>query len=66
MIRKIQVNPYIAASKDEQWTDPQTGLVYWTDLCQYLGHDRNDVGRHTLTGVGQYTKTMLNIKVSIG
>ncbi len=64
IVRKIQTNPYIAASKDERWVDPQTGLVYRTDLCQYLGHERKDVGRHTLTGVGQYTKTMLNIKVS--
>lgn len=63
MIRKIQMNPYIAASKDERWTDPQTGLIYRTDLCHYLGHERRDVGRHTLVGVGQYTKTMLNIKV---
>jgi hypothetical protein len=63
VIRKIPKNPYIAASVDEKWTDPQTGLVYLTDLCQYLGHERKDVGRHTLTGVGQYTKTMLNIKV---
>jgi hypothetical protein len=66
VIRKIQVNPYIAGSKDERWTDPQTGLVYHTDLCRYLGHERKDAGRHTLTGVGQYTKTMLNIKVSTG
>jgi hypothetical protein len=63
VIRKIQMNPYIAASKDERWTDPQTGLVYRTDLCEYLGHDRAEVGRHTLTGVGQYMKTVFNIKV---
>jgi len=62
-VRKIQTNPYVAASNNERWTDPQTGLVFRTDLCQYLGHERKDVGRHTLTGVGQYTKTMLNIKV---
>lgn len=63
IVRKIQTNPYVAASKDERWVDPQTGLIYPTDLCQYLGHTKKDVGRHTLTGVGQYTKTMLNIKV---
>lgn len=63
ILRKIQTNPYIAASEDERWVDPQTGLVYRTDLCQYLGHERKEVGRHTLTGIGQYTKTMLNIKV---
>lgn len=65
MIRKIQVNPYINESQDERWTDPLTGLVYHTDLCHYLGHDRKEVGRHTLTGVGQYMKTVFNIKVSI-
>eukprot|EP00536_Pseudo-nitzschia_multiseries_P016340 jgi/Psemu1/328205/estExt_fgenesh1_pg.C_10800003 len=63
IVRKIQTNPYVEASNDERWTDPQTGLVFRTDLCQYLGHERKEVGRHTLTGVGQYTKTMLNIKV---
>jgi hypothetical protein len=63
IVRKIEFNPYIAASKNERWTDPQTGLVYPTDLCRYLGHDRKEAGRHTLTGVGQYTKTMLKIKV---
>ena len=64
LVRKIQMNPYIASSRDERWTDPQTGLVYYTDLCRYLGHEHREAGRHTLTGVGQYTKTMLNIKVS--
>lgn len=63
MIRKIQVNHYIDESQDERWTDPLTGLVYHTDLCRYLGHDRKEVGRHTLTGVGQYMKTVFNIKV---
>ena len=64
VVRKIQRNPYIEESKDERWTDPQTGLVYRTDLCQYLGHDRKEVGRHTITGVGQFMKTVFNIKVS--
>ena len=64
VVRKIQRNPYIEASQDERWTDPQTGLVYRTDLCQYLGHDRAESGRHTITGVGQYMKTVFNIKVS--
>lgn len=63
LIRKIQTNPYINDSVDEKWTDPQTRLVYHTDLCQYLGHSRTEVGRHTLTGVGQYMKTVFNIKV---
>ena len=64
-LRKIEMNPYIAASKDEVWVDPQTGLQYHTDLCGYLGHDRKDYGRHTLVGVGLFTKTMLKIKVRI-
>lgn len=62
-LRKIEMNPYIAASKDEVWADPQTGLEYYTDLCEYLGHDRKEYGRHTLVGVGLFTKTMLKIKV---
>lgn len=60
---QIQVNPYVAKSQNELWTDPKTGLVFHTDLCQYLGHDRSLVGRHTLTGVGQYTRTVFNVKV---
>lgn len=63
MVRKIQTNHYINEAKDERWTDPLTGLIYHTDLCRYLGHDRKEVGRHTLTGVGQYMKTVFNIKV---
>ena len=54
--RRIEVHPYIAASKNEIWKDPQTGLEYRTDLCHYLGRDRNEHGRHTLMGVGQYRK----------
>lgn len=54
--RKIEVHPYIAAAKNEVWTDPQTGLTYSTDLCKYLGHDQKERGRHTLMGVGQYRK----------
>jgi len=61
--RRIPVHPYIAACKDEVWTDPQTGLNFLTDLSGYLGDDRKVVGRHTLTGVGQYTRTVFNIKV---
>lgn len=64
-LRKIEMNPYIAASSNEMWVDPQTGLKYHTDLCGYLGHDRKDYGRHTLVGVGLFTKTMLKIKVSL-
>lgn len=54
--RRIEVHPYIAAAKNEIWVDPQTGLEYRTDLCQYLGLDRKAHGRVTLMGVGQYRK----------
>lgn len=54
--RKIPVHPYIAASQNEVWTDPQTGLQYPTDLSGYLGFNRKEKGRHTLMGVGQYRK----------
>lgn len=64
IVRRIQMNPYIANAKGDLWTDPRTGLVYRTDLSSYLGHDRKEAGRHTLTGVGQYMKTAFNIKVS--
>jgi len=61
--RRIPVHPYIAACKNEVWTDPQTDLKYLTDLSGYLGDDRKVTGRHTLTGVGLYTRTVFNIKV---
>jgi hypothetical protein len=61
--RRLETHPYLAAAKNNVWTDPQTGLEYPTDLCAYLGHDLKKAGRHTLTGVGYYTKTVLNIKV---
>lgn len=56
--RRMQVHPYIAAAKNEMWTDPATGLWYNTDLCDYLGRDTTckEQGRHTLMGVGQYRK----------
>ena len=53
---KIPVHPYIAASENEVWTDPQTGLEYPTDLSGYLKWDRKEKGRQTLVGVGQYRK----------
>jgi hypothetical protein len=59
--RPIQIHPYIAASKNDVWTDPQTGLEYQTDLCGYLGHDRKEKGRHTLMGVGQYKKFVVKV-----
>jgi hypothetical protein len=62
-LRKMPTHPYIASAKNNVWTDPQTGLEFQTDLCEYLGHDRKESGRHTLTGVGQYTRTVFNIKV---
>lgn len=62
--RKIPTHPYIANVKSPGvWEDPQTGLEYLTDLSGYLGHDRKEVGRHTLMGVGLYTRTVFNIKV---
>jgi len=61
--RKIPTHPYIATCKNEVWTDPQTQLEFRTDLSGYLGDDRKAKGRHTLTGVGQYLRTVFNIKV---
>jgi hypothetical protein len=61
---RLQTHPYFSTAKNNIWTDPQTGLGYPTDLCTYLGHDIKRDGRHTLTGVGYYMKTVLNIKVS--
>ncbi len=62
--RKIPVHPYIAASVNGRYEDPNTGLSYPTDISEYLGHNRKEIGRHTLTGLGVYTRTMLKIKVS--
>jgi len=62
-LRRIEIHPYIATAKNEVWIDPQTGLQFPTDLCRYLGHDRKSAGRHTLTGMGYYTKTIMNIKI---
>jgi hypothetical protein len=61
--RKIPSHPYIQSSHDFVWVDPQTSLQYPTDLTSYLGHTKQEVGRHTLMGVGQYYKTAFNIKV---
>ena len=54
--RIIHVHPYIEKAVNEVWTDPQTGLDYYTDLCRYLGDERQQHGRHTLMGVGQFRK----------
>eukprot|EP00563_Minutocellus_polymorphus_P009912 CAMPEP_0181071956 /NCGR_PEP_ID=MMETSP1070-20121207/28320_1 /TAXON_ID=265543 /ORGANISM="Minutocellus polymorphus, Strain NH13" /LENGTH=1062 /DNA_ID=CAMNT_0023152991 /DNA_START=266 /DNA_END=3454 /DNA_ORIENTATION=- len=62
-VRKIPKHPYIEASNDGIWVDGDTGLEYPTDLSDYLGHDRKETGRHTLMGVGQYTRTVFKIKV---
>ena len=62
-VRKIPKHPYIEASNDGVWVDDETGLEYLTDLSDYLGHDRKETGRHTLMGVGQYTRTVFKIKV---
>ena len=61
---RLQLHPYLNAAKNEIWTDSLTGLEYRTDICRWLGHDRKESGRHTLTGVGQYMRTVFNIKVS--
>jgi hypothetical protein len=62
-LRMLQPHPYIAAAKNGMYTDPQTGLQYPTDLCNYLGETKKESGRHSLMGVGQYTKTVFHIKV---
>lgn len=61
--RKIPVHPYIDASKDGIFVEPLTELPFHTDISGYLGHDRKETGRHTLTGLGLYVKTMLKIKI---
>jgi N6-adenosine-specific RNA methylase IME4 len=61
--KTMRKHPYIEVSQNGMWEDPQTGLRYHTDLCEYLGHTRKESGRHTLTGVGLYTRTMLKIKI---
>lgn len=61
--RKIPSHPYIQSSHDFVWVDPLTSLQYPTDLSSFLGHTKQEVGRHTLMGVGQYYKTAFNIKV---
>ena len=61
--RKIPVHPYIKESKNGIWKDPLTELEFLTDLSGYIGNDRKIHGRHTLMGVGQYTRTVFNIKV---
>jgi len=61
--RKIPVHPYIAASQNGMYADPQSGLTFPTDIHSYLGHERKLSGRHTLMGVGLFTKTMLKLKI---
>lgn len=41
---RIPASPYITAAKDGSWEDPQTGLIYPTDLHSYLGHERQESG----------------------
>ena len=55
-LRRMQTHPYLNEAKDGIWTDPQTNLRYQTDLCHYLGRNRPEHGRHTLTGFGIYRK----------
>ena len=55
-VRRLQRHPYLIEAKGGIWTCPQTGLEYRTDLHKYLGWNRKERGRHTLTGVGIYRK----------
>lgn len=55
-VRRMQRHPYLTEAKGGIWTCPQTGLEYQTDLHKYLGWNRKERGRHTLTGVGIYRK----------
>ena len=61
--RKIPTHPYLIASKDGLYEDPRTGLMFFTDLCPYLGYDKYTYGRQTLMGMGHYYRTLLKIKV---
>jgi len=61
---KMPSHPYITESKGTGiWTDESTGLQYPTDLVSFLGNDRKTHGRHTLMGVGLYTRTVLKVKI---
>jgi hypothetical protein len=55
-LRRMQTHPYLNEAVNGIWTDPQTKLQYATDLCRYLGRNRKEHGRHTLTGFGIYRK----------
>jgi len=62
-LKRMQTHPYLKSAKDGRWNDPLTSLEYPTDLCHYLGHTRKEAGRHTLVGVGQYTRTVFKVRV---
>jgi len=63
-IIKIPSHPYITESKGTGiWTDESTELKYPTDLVAFLGNERKTHGRHTLMGVGQYTRTVFKVKI---
>ncbi|GKY98055.1 hypothetical protein MPSEU_000763500 [Mayamaea pseudoterrestris] len=53
---KIEIHPYFQAAKHEIWKDPSTGLEFATDLTTQLNRSRQEHGRHSLMGVGQYVK----------
>mmetsp|Transcript_5500 Transcript_5500/g.11394 ORF Transcript_5500/g.11394 Transcript_5500/m.11394 type:complete len:784 (+) Transcript_5500:525-2876(+) len=60
---KMPVNPYFEAADDAgMWEDPATSLVYRTEISSYLGDDES-LGRHVLMGVGQYMRTVFNVKI---
>lgn len=58
---KIQSHPYLENAKNDVWTDPLTGLEYFTDLSDYLGFDRKERGRFTLMGIGQFRKYVIKV-----
>lgn len=61
--RKIPKHPYLEEAKNNMWKDPATDLEYHTDISDYLGFDRKTAGRHSLMGVGQYSRTVFNVKI---
>jgi hypothetical protein len=66
--RKITTHPYLAVAKNGRYEDPRTGLLYDTDLSDYLGYHHSSKsmhGRQTLMGLGHYYRTVLNIKVTL-
>ena len=55
----IPVNPYVSPDRGD-YEDPTTSLLYSTDLAPSFP---DKMGRHSLVGVGLYTRTVFKIKV---